>query len=225
MKSRIILLSLVCSGFASAVTIVQVQPFSFIPGNTIPLVFNEFNPAWGTLNSITITTNVTKSGGALYVDNEAGSPASGNISQSVTITLDSLDVTLLADPTGLIGSNVTATSVYAASTTADNGDTPGVVDVDTPGHDYDGTAFGPVSTFETKNVRPLVLSDYMGTGTFTINAIGSQGFNTSAFGGASVAIAPATVSGNVTITYDYVPEPGAALLGGLGMLALLRRRR
>jgi uncharacterized protein (TIGR03382 family) len=35
------------------------------------------------------------------------------------------------------------------------------------------------------------------------------------------------ISGAVVVTYTYtaIPEPSAALLGGLGFLALLRRRR
>ena len=65
----------------------------------------------------------------------------------------------------------------------------------------------------------------MGTGTYTINANGLQGVDASAFGGAAATFTPALVTGDVTITYNFVPEPGAALLGGLGFLALLRRRR
>lgn len=34
-----------------------------------------------------------------------------------------------------------------------------------------------------------------------------------------------TATYSATVTYTYVPEPGAALLGSLGLLALLRRRR
>lgn len=34
-----------------------------------------------------------------------------------------------------------------------------------------------------------------------------------------------TGSGLITVTYTYIPEPSTALLGALGMLALLRRRR
>lgn len=219
---HILTLAASLSGFCSAATIIQTQNFSFVPAGTVPLTFNQFDTSLGTLTSITITTNVTKIGGSLFVDNESATPASGNISQSVTINLTSV-VGLVDASFAPIGTGVTATSTYAASVLADDGDGPGV---QTTGPDYDGTAFGPTSTSQTKNVNTLAFSGYEGVGTYLINAGGLQGFNTSAIGGAAVAIDPATVSGDVTITYTYtVPEPSAALLGGLGSLALLRRRR
>ncbi len=224
MKSTIVFLVFACGGMASAATITQIETYSFIPTGSAVLVFDKFDPSLGTLDSVTITTNVTKTGGSLYVDNESSEPASGDISQSVTITLSSSDVDLLAAPSGSIGVNITATSTYTAVTGPDDGDGSGVQNT---GEDYDGTAFGPVSVSETKTVRAIVQSGYEGVGTYSITANGSQGFDTSAIGGAAVAIDPASVSGNVTVTYTYtpIPEPASALLGGLGILTLLRRRR
>ena len=125
-----------------------------------------------------------------------------------------------------IGNGITATSTYAATVTADNGDGSGV-QADTPGNDYDGTVFGSNLATQTKNVNAFVFSGYQGIGTYVINAGGVQGFDTSAIGGAAVAIDPARVLGNVTITYTYdaIPEPASAVIGGLGLLTLLRRRR
>lgn len=210
------------AGVCSAATIVQTKNFSFVPDGTAALTFNQFDTSIGTLTSITITTNVTKTGGSLFVDNESATPASGNISQSVTINLTSL-VGLVDAGFSPIGTGVAATSTYSASVGADDGDGPGV---QSTGLDYDGTSFGPTSNSQTKDVNSLAFGGYEGTGTYVINAGGVQGFNTSAIGGAAVAIDPATASGDVTITYTYtVPEPSSALLGGIGCLALLRRRR
>ena len=219
---RILALAASLTGFSSGATIVQTKSFSFIPDGSAPLTFNQFNSALGTLTSITITTNVTKSGGSLFVDNESATPASGNITQSVTITLTG-SVALVDAALSPIGV-VAATTSYTANVGADDGDG---AEVQTTGSDYDGTSFGPTSNSQTKNVSGAGFGGYTGTGTYVIDADGVQGFNTSAIGGAAVAIDPATVSGDVTITYTYeaIPEPSSAVLGGLGLLALLRRRR
>ena len=217
-------LALSLAGVGHAASIVQTQNFSFVPEDSATLTFNQFNSALGTLTGIVITTNLTKSGGSLFVDNESATPASGNITQSVTITLVSLDVSLIDTSLQPIGNNVAATSVYFANVGVDDGDGPGV---QSTGADYDGTTFGIVNNSQTRNVNSAAWAGYTGAGTYDIDVDGLQGFNTSAIGGAAVAIDPATASGDVTITYIYtpVPEPSAALLGGLGMLALLRRRR
>lgn len=211
------------AGVCSAATIIQTQNFSFVPSGTAPLTFNQFDTALGTLTSITITTNVTKNGGSLFVDNESATPASGNISQSVTINLTS-SVGLVDASFTAIGNGVSATSSYTATVGADDGDGPGV---QTTGPDYDGTTFGQTSTSQTKDVYSGAFGGYQGTGTYAIDAGGVQGFNTAAIGGAAVAIDPASVLGDVTITYNFtaIPEPSSALLGGIGCLALLRRRR
>ena len=53
-------------------------------------------------------------------------------------------------------------------------------------------------------------------GTGNLNRYNSSGLLQSSF----------NVGANATyITYTTIPEPGAALLGGMGLLALLRRRR
>lgn len=230
MKTRILLIALASSGLASAFTIVQTKSHSGVPDYDAPLVFDKFDDLGGTytLTSITITTDVTKTGGSLYVDNDSGDPASGNLTQNITITLDSVDVALLASTGGLIGVNVIATSTYMATTAADNGDGAGFqAEASAPLNDYDGATFVTDTGTQTKNVKSTVWSDYIGaTGTtYTIHALGSQGFTAAAFGGAFMQIAPATGAVDVTVTYNYIPEPAAALLGGLGLLTILRRRR
>jgi hypothetical protein len=225
MKARILLLALAATGFASAAVITQTKTYSFVPSNSATLTFDKFDAAtYGTLTSIVITTEVTKSGGSLFVDNESSDTASGNISQSVTINLNSIDVDLLAASGGAIGLNVSAVSTYAATTGPDDGDGPGV---QPGGIDYDGTSFSPTTTTETKNVKAIVWSEYEGTGTYNIDVLGAQGFDAAAFGGAAIQITPATASGSVTVVYNFtpIPEPASAMLGALGCLALLRRRR
>jgi hypothetical protein len=224
---KMIIPLLTALSLASAVhgaTIVQTKTFSFVPDGSANLVFDQFDSSLGTLTSIVITTNITKSGGSLFVDNDSETPASGNISQSVTISLSSGDVVLTDTSLQPIGNNLTATSFYFATVGADDGDGPGV---QTDGLDYDGTVFANVSNSTSGTVNSAGEAGYIGTGTFQINAGGTQGFNTSAIGGAAVVIDPASVSGDVTITYNYeaIPEPASAIFGALGLLTLLRRRR
>jgi hypothetical protein len=216
----------------NAATIVHTKYFDFIPDASQILTFDKFNTNDGTLTAITITTYVTKLNGSLYVDNDAATGASGAITQTVTINLTSANALVDA---GLnpIGSNIQAISSYTATVGADDGDTDLILNnndgYQSGGTDSDGTSFASVSTSESKNLSNLAWGQYStaGYGTYTITASGIQSLNTSAISGAAGAFTPASASGYVQVTYTYlaIPEPSAALLGGLGLLALLRRRR
>lgn len=60
---------------------------------------------------------------------------------------------------------------------------------------------------------------------FKVDTVLTSQFTRGAAGGSVAANFLGTDSGTITITYTTIPEPGAALIGGLGLLALLRRRR
>ena len=210
----------------TAATIVQSGNFSYVPDGSQTLNFNQFDSNLGTLIGITITTNLVKSGGSLFVDNDALTPASGVVSQTVRIDLTSAN-TLLDSSFQTIGDNIAASSFYSASVTADDGDGAGY---QAGGTDNDGTFFSNVNASDTGNVHSLFFSQYTGNGTYSITVTGIQSISTSAVSGASGSFDPALASGDVTVTYTYspvvpVPEPSASLLGGIGVLCLLRRRR
>ena len=65
------------------------------------------------------------------------------------------------------------------------------------------------------------------TDKFTLNLGAFNGTNgfTNALGGGSFSVGLADGNTNLVVNFTAVPEPGAALLGGLGTLLLLRRRR
>lgn len=225
--------ALLVSAVAHGSTITQIRNFSFVPNDNVDLTFDQFDPNAGafgvrTLTSITIGWQLIKNGGSLFVDNESATPASGAITQTVEIDLTSSDVTFTNESLVGFGSNITAVTSYTASVGADDGDSSDPQQYDSGGPDNDGTFFGQSSTTTgSDNVASALFAQYTGTGTFVINADGIQFSDTAALGGVSFSGTPSTAFGNVTVTYNYsaIPEPSAALLGGLGALLLLRRRR
>jgi autotransporter-associated beta strand protein len=176
-------------------------------------------------NTYTGTTSV--SNGTLVVD--------GNISTSALTTVDS--------GATLAGSGTTGNLTVASGGTLAPGS-----GIDTLGVAGDLTLeLGSISNFEidtTGNISDLVVSSALLTfgGTLNVTNIGGtllngDTFNLFDWGSTSGAFSSVNLPGLDTgLTWDQsnlyvngqiavVPEPAAALLGGLGLLALLRRRR
>ncbi|MCU0748072.1 MAG: choice-of-anchor E domain-containing protein [Akkermansiaceae bacterium] len=220
---------LLLCGSAKAATIVQTQTFSFTPTATQNLIFNEFDTLGGTrvLNSVTITTSLTKSGGSLYVDNDSPTAATGSISQTVSITLTGIGASLLNSDGDAFAGSLAATTSYSVSLFGDDGDGAGY---QAGGPDWGGTTFAEATVGET--VTAGNPGTFIGSGsTFTVRVNGTQSTDTAAISGAAGAFGPATASGYVTITYNYtslapIPEPGPWMMIGVGLSgALLVRRR
>ncbi len=68
-------------------------------------------------------------------------------------------------------------------------------------------------------------SDFIGGGTFDITAEIAQVANYGGIGGIAVSILPMSADGEVSVTYNYVPEPASMLLLSIGAPLLLRIRR
>ena len=158
---------------------------------------NQFNPAQGTLNSVTITVS-SVIGASVSVFNTSGSPeASTNATASVPVTL--------SGPSG-VNLMVTATTP-AISGTANPGD-----------NNF------PASTITASIATTLSsgFGDYVGTGvdnlSFTFGAgdgtYSGSGDSSLFFGGSAAADA------TITVTYNFtalaVPEPSSIVLLGMG---------
>ena len=210
---------------ANAAIYAETELFSFVPNGSQTLTFTKVTLGVGeVIDSIKIEWVLDKTGGSLGVDNESGTPASGQITQTVIIDLTA-SISMVNNLLSPIGQNVSAVSTSPTlNLDEDDGDGVGF---QADGTDWAVVNFSPEQTTGSDFVGSAVFSQYEGPGTFTIDVDGFQTNNTTAFGGASGTFTPATASGSVTITYTtYIPEPSsAALVGLVGMGALLRRRR
>ena len=218
------------SGVAQALTIIQTKSFSFTPAGNQTLTFDKSgqDPGNWKLDSVTVTTSLTKSGGSLYVDNDSAVAASGSISQSITISLSSTGPILINTSYGAIG-NETATTSYFVALAADDGDGEGY---QAGGPDWGGTTFSDRTVAKTETVAAFALDSYKGEGsTFSITVSGGQNIDTAAVSGVAGSFTPSTASGDVTVTYQYssigeVPEPEPWLMVclSLGGTMFYRRR-
>jgi hypothetical protein len=216
-------------GVASAASpiIVQTSTVAAYPaGDPTIFTFNKFNPALGTLTSVTVGFSFDASGGSLQVDNDGLSGATVTFGREVKGKLTSADVT--------VGNNTTyrsAITEFDHFVAADDGDRifplPEVFDVG--GTDYYSYAPGDeLGTNNSANISSELWAAYTGTGTYNVNFVSLQSFYYTGIGALQIQSTAASIAPTVTVTYNYiaaVPEPASTLLGGIGLLALLRRRR
>lgn len=205
------------------VSIVQTMPFSGLPGFTEPLLFNKYSGNPADLTDIQISFTLTIQGGQFVVDNDSTMPATTTVNFGASLYATSPDVLLYNSLLQPIIDNAEAVNSQTFSLGANAGD--GLYDYD-PTPTDGGKLIGTTQTTGGgDSVSALLFSQYLGSGTFTINARTEQVGDLSYRSGIETASTPVSASGSITVTYLAVPEPSAALLGGLSTLGLLLRRR
>lgn len=218
------LVALLATAGANAQTTI-VQTKSYGPDNPnflTSLVFDKYDGNLADLLSVTYTYTLNVSGGSLTLDNDASSSGTYNVQFGAQLQATSSQ-TLLDGSFNNIFNNAIASTSAAGTLAANVGD--GAMDYDSTGPDgilIQGTSQTASGSADVNNA---FLSQYIGSGTFTIDLGANQYSNLNTSSGIEYAFTPVTASGTVTVTYSVVPEPSAALLSLLGGLVLFRRRR
>lgn len=221
-------------GISSASTIVQTESFSFVPNGSRTLTFDKFDTTLGSLTSVTVSVDMNKSGGRFEVDNDSDTAGTIDLTHVVIGQLSSSDVSLRNTAGGIhfVGETGTVTassSLLNQAVGVSSGDSTSAFNAT---GDADYVIFEPtdvnVGNFGT--IRSSDQADYtsLGPSTFDIQFGATQSVNAAGLSGLQQAFTVSNVFGSVTVTYNYiqaVPEPASSLLGGLGLLLALRRRR
>jgi len=210
---------------ASADTLSYTNSYTAGLNFTTPLSLTQFDPALGTLDSMTIslasgftsTFTITNIGISTYGD---GSTAA----KFVQIWLGTSAIDLLVN-----ANNPNGSSNPWLNYTGDTLDISGLAAGDYMSGTRGGTAL-PVSSLYTDSTT---LADFTGTGATLLDVYTITGFSMNLVNGSSYdSSSDSTATVTSVVTYDFapVPEPSTlamSILGGLGgsSLLLLRRRK
>ena len=213
---------------ASAATITQTETYSGTPNLSRTFTFDEFDDLGGTLTlvSIEVLVELNIDGGKLILDNDGDDPASGTYEFGAKSDISSTDVSLLkvvGPPTEPVVAELSSLTSGAFSLAAQTGDGTNDFDPTPPdGMQIDG---GPLSDSDAGFIATSLHSQYIGTSTYDIDLEVLQWSDFGGVSGIEWAVTPVSADGEVTVIYNYVPEPASMSLLGLGGLALIRRRK
>jgi hypothetical protein len=214
---------------SQSASLVQTQSFSLQNG-AIDLTFNRFNPALGTLTSVTTSISYTRSGGYLGVDNEGASTATVNFSHRTNIIVD--DDNLVLDWSNLAGGARLLTSTSTRTITTLSGITVGADSDASP--DYAGSdyyRYDLPDAYKTSSGSFLNISQFEGSGDVDVPVDVSQSNTTTGAGALAQNYLPSDISGSMTITYNYdafapIPEPNAVAFAVISIsIGCCMRRR
>ncbi len=226
-KMALVCTLLLAAGPALGATITQTLNFSGTPDFAQPLTFDQFNVPGATLQSIHVYLSLDVWGGALRVDNDALTSASGDVyfgaQADVTSSVSMVDGSLQAifQPGSI---QATGTKTFNLAPDDLDNEVGGTANFSTTGADYDVYTGAKQSASHDDFVNSTAWSQYIGNGTFTVTIAASQATNYSSLGGVQAQIDPLTASGTFRVDYNYTPEPATMCLVLLGGLGLLRRR-
>ena len=215
-----------------AATITQTKTFTGTPTYSSSLTFDQFDNVggWRILNSVELVASTQTQGGALRLDNDSPTPASGTVTFGSQTLLSSNNVVMRNSGGDIFQTNsLHATGSSSLNLGADDGDIEvgGTPNYSQVGVDYDFYNGGTTNSSASGFVSSSYFADYIGTGTFAVNVDATQLADYSSFSGVQAQIDPLTSNGELTIIYTFtaIPEPAAFAILGFSAIPLLRRRR
>lgn len=218
----------------AALTLIETETFSFVPNGSRQMTFDKFDTQGGTrvLQSVEVTVSYTKSGGSLAVDNDSETGGTIRLQHSIngTLSVSSGGVNLLDSTFNPIGTGLNAVSVHESlGIGPTSGDSTSQFN-STGNSDYFLFSPDPLTVTASGTINSALQSGFVasaGNNTFTLNFNALQTTDASGLGGLQQAFVVSSVEGFVTVKYNYdvVPEPSISVLGVIGALGLVVRRR
>ncbi len=210
---------------ASAAPIVQTLPFGGTPNFTETLTFNQFDDLGGTLTlqSIEVIFSLDVQGGSLTLDNDGVNGASGNFEFGAKGDLSSGDVSLLDGAFQPVTAELDSIHQGPFNLAGNVGD--GAGDYDPAGPDgmlYNG---GLENDSDSGFINSTLFAPYIGVSTYDIDVNVDQWSDYGGVSGVEYAVTPVSASGEVTVIYNFVPEPATLAMLAVGGLFVVRRRR
>ncbi|MGJ8694771.1 MAG: PEP-CTERM sorting domain-containing protein [Verrucomicrobiaceae bacterium] len=226
MKKTLILTSFACTTALASAQQTFVQTKSFGPSVlsfTDVLAFNAYNGNASDIISVEWCYHLAVGGGQMIVDNDGSQAATVNASFGGELDVSSAGLNLLDGSFNPIFDDVSAGTSSVLNLAANVGDGPG--DYDPTGPDG-ATILGQQSSNSGSGfVHTGFHSQYAGTNPIYLTVDADAFADIGTVGGVEFASTPASASGYVTLKITAVPEPSTALLGVLGALGFVVRRK
>ncbi|QJE94270.1 PEP-CTERM sorting domain-containing protein [Luteolibacter luteus] len=232
--STLTLLAVAGAKAQAAYVLSQTENFGFLPNGSQQVTFDKFDDQGGTrvLQSVEVTLEFTKTGGSLAVDNDSASAGTIGLQHTIngSLTVVSGGISLLDLAFNPIGATLNATSsLDGLGIGATSGD-PTTEFNNTGQSDYYIFAPSNLTVSASGTINSLFNGGYVAAGgnnTFVLNFGALQTTGATGMGGLQQAYVVSDVQGFVTVKYNYdvVPEPSAAMLGLIGTIGLVVRRR
>ena len=208
LEDRHLLAADLASSTCAAGTCTETESFSGTPDLADAAIFDQFDPALGTLISVKVGLELTSNGGSFQADNDSDQPAEFDVSFGAEGTLSSTDVGLFSAvvpiPTPAVGMVSTSQSDSFSLTGNDGDDT---TQFDSGGTDWDSFVGTEMTVMSMGTIDASLHAGYEGTGSFAIDYDIEQVGSTTSAGGVFRQIDPVTASGKITVTYEYEPPP------------------
>jgi hypothetical protein len=187
-----LLLAVACAGTARATTI----QYSAVFHGTQNVALSAFDPALGTLVSVTVDLFAEVQPGTITLTNTDAAPVAGDV----------LRIALAQDPRGITADMTEGVPVDLAPLETRIFDLP-------PGSRRSSNLFGPEASFVGPGTLTILIDTVSDVDVLLPPSVDVRD------------VQPGVVSGTYTLTYEYVPEPALASLAACVLLGWVVRRR